>query len=128
MKILMVVAVLVGSLLGGSSASAKPVQNFSISLASESPSLGDTVFFDTEYPKSMEKNIRISISCFQNGEIVWGDLNGPDSPYLLGGDWSPWKVNGGYADCEAGLYELIWRKNQPQQWTLLASTSFVVAG
>jgi hypothetical protein len=86
--------------------------------------LGGTVGFTTnavglagwEYPM-------VSLDCYQNGSLVYIELNHPDHEFMLGGGGSTWLTNGGAAHCIATLAAYGKQSARP-----LATTEFDAAG
>jgi hypothetical protein len=121
-----VMALGVAPALAGKGGRNAPVAS-SIVLDQSSPALGSTVTFTTAYSGSV-KNPRVQVMCYQNDALVYADAESAGSSFVLGGSWSQWLVNGGPAHCQADLYNLVWNGNNPQQVTILASTTFAVTG
>lgn len=96
---------------------------------SVAPSLGNAVSYTETYP-SNTKNPVIETNCYQNGAIVWGEVDSVSSAnqngVLLGGDSSAWLTNGGSASCTASL-ESRYFKSGLEHVIVLASTSFTAA-
>lgn len=94
--------------------------------ASVQPRLGSTVKFASRYP-STAKNPWVSLNCWQDGTLVYGQGGAPSSDFGLGGASSDWINQGGAATCIAELGDLYWRGGQ-QYYTYFAHTSFDAAG
>lgn len=86
------------------------------------PMLGNMVAFAAGYP-SATKNPWISLSCYQNSNLVYGEGGGPSHQFQLGGGSSVWLSVGGSANCTAELGDLYW-KGGHEYYTYLATTSF----
>lgn len=86
------------------------------------PTLGSSVTFATGYPNGT-KNPWVSVLCYQDGAIVYGEGGKSADPFHLGGGSSDWLANGGGATCKAELGDLYWRGGQ-QYYTYLAETWF----
>lgn len=79
-----------------------------ITVATPTPTYQQWIDFDwsvTGRPKGYEYPM-VVVSCYQAGELVYRQLDYPDSQSLiLGGGWSIWVGRGGGdAECDAGLY------------------------
>lgn len=94
--------------------------------AAAEPRLGDSVRFDTGYPTAT-KNPWISLTCYQEGALVYGEGGKPDNDFVLGGASSRWVEAGGAASCRAELGDLFWRGGK-QYYTYLAHTTFEAGG
>jgi hypothetical protein len=94
--------------------------------ASTAPTLGASVKFAAGYPTGT-KNPWVSVTCWQNGVMVYGEGNTPSSSFLLGGASSSWLSAGGSASCSAELGDLYWRGGH-EYYTYLATTSFNAGG
>jgi hypothetical protein len=93
--------------------------------SSVQPTLGASVKFATGYPTGT-KNPWVSVTCWQNGSMVYGEGNAPSADFILGGASSVWTSVGGSATCNAELGDLYWRGGK-QYYTFLATTSFEAA-
>ena len=96
------------------------------SLAATQPALGSAVAFDAGYPKTV-KTPRISVRCFQNDVLVYGEAGPVDQDFLLGGGSSDWLRAGGPASCVADLFFYSFNRHV-QTYNWLASTAFDAAG
>jgi hypothetical protein len=94
-----------------------------------SPALGSSVWFTTAY-SSTTKNPVIDSECYQNGTIVWSEVDtvsyAAQYGVLLGGDSSPWLQNGGSASCVSMLQSRTF-KPSGEVVSTLAQTSFTAA-
>lgn len=90
------------------------------------PKLGDSVTFAAGYPTST-KNPWVSLTCTQDGVLVYGEGGSPTDTFLLGGGSSDWLTVGGSASCTAELGDLYW-KGGHEYYTYLATTSFAAGG
>jgi hypothetical protein len=103
-----------------------------ISLATDSgaraaqPSLGAAVRFSSGYA-STTKNPWVSVTCTQDGALVYAQGGAPSGDFVLGGSSSTWISVGGAASCRAELGDLYWRGGK-QYYTYLAHTTFDAAG
>jgi hypothetical protein len=97
-----------------------------IALATGVPALGSSVTFTVQYPNTV-KNPVIAVDCYQSGAVVWSFVGGVGDAYLLGGDSSPWRSNGGSASCVADLENETWHAGV-ESFTQLAETSFTATG
>ena len=86
------------------------------------PGLGSSVRFDTGY-SSNPRNPWVSVMCYQDGVLVYGEGGTPSHAFVLGGASSDWQRAGGAAACRAELGDLYWRGGQ-QYYTYLAHTNF----
>jgi len=93
--------------------------------ASVQPSLGSAVTFDAGYPKST-KNPWVSLMCYQDGTLVYGEGGKVGHEFVLGGASSDWLRAGGAASCHAELGDLYW-KGGHEYYTFLAETWFDAA-
>jgi hypothetical protein len=91
-------------------------------LAAAQPSLGSSVAFATGYPTGT-RNAWVSLVCYQDGVLVYGEGGRPSGTFLLGGGGSAWLASGGAATCKAELGDLYWRGGQ-QYYKYLAETWF----
>jgi hypothetical protein len=91
-------------------------------LAAAQPRLGSSVRFSTGYPNGT-KNPWVSVFCFQDGVMVYGEGGKPSADFVLGGAASVWVDVGGAATCHAELGDLYWRGGH-QYYTFLADTWF----
>ena len=96
----------------------------SIALNQSAAALGSPVSFTVAYPRSV-KNPRITVRCWQNGEMTYAEGGAVTYAFMLGGGWSVWKANGGAADCTAELADYI---GYGAEIVPLATTSFHAAG
>jgi hypothetical protein len=94
--------------------------------ASTQPKLGSDVKFAAGYSTST-KNPWVSVSCYQNDVLVYGEGNSPTSDFVLGGFGSVWTQVGGAASCSAELGDLYW-KGGHEYYTYLARTYFTAGG
>ncbi len=124
-------AAVAGASVGGASlapAAKKPNPNSgptsSIVLNQSAAALGSTVTFTVAYPRTA-KNPRITVRCWQNGEMTYAEGGAVNYAFTLGGGWSMWKANGGAADCTAELADYV---GYGAEIVPLASTSFHAAG
>lgn len=90
------------------------------------PSLGSWVAFSTSYAKNT-KNPWVSLMCYQEGTVVYGEGGGPDHEFLLGGASSDWVRSAGPAQCRAELGDLYWQGGR-QYYRYLADTTFHADG
>lgn len=90
------------------------------------PSLGSAVKFSTGYSTGT-KNPWVSVTCYQDGNMVYGQGGAPSSEFTLGGASSDWLRAGGAASCHAELGDLYWRGGH-QYYTYLAHTTFDAGG
>lgn len=114
LALLLVAAVLVA---------AKPVPvESSIAVAADSDlRFGGAVTFDTTTEKLKGWQYpMVYVVCYQDGSLVYGQLDHPDATFILGGGWSLWWTHPGPADCEALLYAYSASKSEV---TLLAGTA-----
>lgn len=123
-----VLAITITGLLAGPAFASKPSSRAGTSsIALESYSvlqLGGTVGFATnavglagwEYPM-------VALDCYQNGSLVYIELNTPSHEFMLGGTSSTWLSNGGAAHCIASLDAY-----GKQSVRTLATTEFDAAG
>ena len=91
-------------------------------LAAAQPRLGSAVKFSTGYATNT-KNPWVSVMCYQDGSLVYGEGGKPSSDFVLGGATSDWAATGGAASCRAELGDLYWKGGQ-QYYTYLAHTNF----
>ena len=96
------------------------------SVAAAQPSLGSAVRFSTGYA-STTKNPWVSVTCYQDGALVYAQGGAPSSDFVLGGSSSTWLTIGGAATCRAELGDLYWRGGH-QYYTYMANTNFDAAG
>ncbi len=96
------------------------------SAALPQPSLGSSVGFAAGYPKNT-KNPWVSLSCYQDGTLVYGEGGKVDHTFVLGGGSSLWLSVGGSATCTAEFGDLYW-KGGYEYYTYLATTSFSAGG
>jgi hypothetical protein len=83
--------------------------------ASSQPTYEGNVAFNTSNTKGL-KNPRVSVICYQNGNVVWGTAGGPAMVFTLGGDSSQWVQNGGGpATCTADLFYIL-NANGTGEW------------
>lgn len=97
----------------GAEAARKPRQPVasSVVLDQAAPHLGDWITFSFVVPDTV-KSPRIQVMCSQDGVVVFGAADAATASFELGGGSSPWRTNGGAADCVATLYEWDWRPVQ----------------
>ena len=89
--------------------------------------LGSTVTFTTstsglggnQYPQ-------IGLECSQSGHVVYGELQGPNYAFTLGGGSSEWRDVGGGASCTATLYAYS-LSGGTESITGLGATDFTVS-
>lgn len=113
---------------GGGSTTAPWIALASVSgqaVAAAEPRVGSVVRFATGYPTGT-KNPWVSLTCYQDGALVYGEGGMPSSDFVLGGATSDWAATGGAATCRAELGDLYWRGGQ-QYYKYLAHTSFEAA-
>jgi hypothetical protein len=94
----------------------------SSTLAAAAPRLGSSVKFSAGYPTGT-KNAWVSLRCYQDGVLVYGEGGAPSGSFTLGGGSSVWLADGGSASCQAELGDLYWRGGR-QYYTYLADTWF----
>lgn len=94
----------------------------SSALAASDPHLGSSVRFATGYPGNT-RNPWVSLTCYQDSTLVYGEGGSPKNEFSLGGASSVWLANGGAATCKAELGDLYWRGGQ-QYYTYMAETWF----
>lgn len=114
---------------GGGSSSTPWIALVSVSgvtLAAAQPRLGASVRFASGYPKGT-RNAWVSLTCYQDGSLVYGEGGAPSDEFSLGGGSSLWLASGGAATCRAELGDLYWRGGQ-QYYTYLAHTNFDAEG
>jgi hypothetical protein len=89
--------------------------------------LGSKVTFTTSYSGlSGNEYAQIGLSCSQSGHVVYGELQGPDYTFTLGGGSSEWWDVGGGASCTATLYAYsLSGGSESIRW--LAATDFTVS-
>ena len=80
-------------------------------LAAMDPRLGSKVTFASGYPTGT-KNPWVSLTCYQDGAVAFGQGGSPKDVFHLGGGGSAWLTNGGAASCKAELGDLYWRGGQ----------------
>jgi hypothetical protein len=105
----------------------EPVTAEATTADASGPRLGNAVSFTThaaglagwEYPM-------VAIWCYQDGVLVYMQLDHPDVNFVLGGGSSDWKTIGGSADCEAYLYA-YGSKGPHESIRTLAGTTFFAA-
>jgi hypothetical protein len=130
------VAVLVGGLVvgtafagrGGGGTTATPwiaLGSVDGAKAAARPSLGSSVTFDAGYARNT-KNPWVSLRCYQDGTLVYGEGGKVTDTFTLGGGSSKWRDVGGAASCRAELGDLYW-KGGYEYYTYLAETSFDAA-
>jgi hypothetical protein len=102
-------------------------ESYSLALNESDPHLGGTVTFSATFPKSA-KNPRIQVMCYQGGVLVYGEAEGYDAAFLLGGASSDWLRNGGPASCVADAFDLSWNGNNMQEVTWYGELTFEAAG
>ena len=90
--------------------------------AAAQPKLGSSVKFATGYPTGT-KNPWVSVMCYQDGALVYGEGGVPGHDLVLGGATSDWAATGGAASCRAELGDLYWRGGK-QYYNYLAHTNF----
>jgi hypothetical protein len=90
--------------------------------AAAQPQLGSSVRFASGYATAT-KNPWVSLTCYQEGALVYGEGGKPDADFVLGGATSDWAATGGAATCRAELGDLYWRGGK-QYYTYLAHTNF----
>jgi hypothetical protein len=96
------------------------------SAAATQPVLGASVKFAAGYPKATS-NPWVSLTCYQDGALVYGEGGAPSNAFTLGGYSSTWLSVGGAANCTAELGNLYW-KGGHEYYTYLATTSFTAGG
>ena len=96
------------------------------SVAAAQPNLGNAVRFASGYATST-RNPWVSVTCYQNGVLVYGEGGKPSADFVLGGATSDWAATGGPASCRAELGDLYW-KGGHQYYTYLAHTNFDAGG
>lgn len=114
---------------GGSSTTTPWIALASVSgqsVAAAQPTVGASVRFASGYATST-KNPWVSLTCYQNGALVYGEGGAPSSDFVLGGATSDWAATGGAASCRAELGDLYW-KGGKQFYTYLAHTTFEAGG
>ena len=94
--------------------------------ATAEPRVGSAVKFSSGYPTAT-KNPWVSLTCFQEGQLVYGEGGKPGAEFVLGGATSDWAATGGAASCRAELGDLYW-KGGKQFYTYLAHTNFGAGG
>lgn len=97
--------------------------------SSDSPSYGDTVWFDTTVEGKTASNsmIYILLACWQDGVVVYQSSAAPDSGFPLvdqGSTQLEW--HGGGADCTASLIYRV-EKGKNVSITVLDQTHFAVS-
>ena len=97
--------------------------NSPVGAAATKPALGDYVTFTTVIPSNVQ-NPRVEVLCYQNDVLVYGESNGPDWAFQLGGASSLWLANGGPASCVANLYYFTSHSTA----VYLATTNFDATG
>jgi hypothetical protein len=103
------------------------------------PSLGSKMTFKTSVqPLAGWQYAMVTVACYQDvnndgtieksttgPDLVYLQLDHPDSSFVLGGGWSQWLDRGGNATCEANLWaypglhkgDIIWlARTEPQYW------------
>jgi hypothetical protein len=93
--------------------------------AAVQPALGSSVRFAAGYSKNT-KNPWVSLMCYQDGKLVYGEGGKVDHTFVLGGASSDWLRAGGAASCRAELGDLYW-KGGHEYYNYLADTSFDAA-
>ena len=116
---------------GGSGTPAEPwialaTVDGEVATSSSQPRLGSQVSFAAGYP-TRTKNPWVSLVCYQDGVLVYGQGGSPASEFYLGAASSVWVTNGGAATCKAELGDLYWRGGQ-QYYTYMAETWFEAEG
>jgi hypothetical protein len=96
------------------------------SVAAAQPTVGASVRFASGYSTST-RNPWVSLTCYQNGALVYGEGGAPSSDFVLGGATSDWAATGGAASCRAELGDLYW-KGGKQFYAYLAHTTFEAGG
>jgi hypothetical protein len=92
--------------------------------AAAQPRIGDSVRFASGYPTTT-KNPWVSVTCWFNGSMFYGEGGSPSHEFLLGGETDP-AYAGSTASCTAELGDLYWRGGK-QYYTYLAKTTFDAA-
>ena len=95
-------------------------------LAAAEPRLGSSVKFASGYSTNT-KNPWVSLTCYQDGNVVYGQGGKPSADFSLGGASSVWLEVGGAATCRAELGDLYWKGGR-QYYTYLAHTNFDAGG
>lgn len=86
-------------------------------------SLGSRVTFTTTVAGlTGNEYAMIYLKCMQGGEVVYGQLDAPDTTFVLGGGSSPWWGLGGTADC-VGYLKAYSTRGGPDSVRVLAHTS-----
>jgi hypothetical protein len=91
-------------------------------VAAAQPRVGSSVKFSTGYPTGT-KNAWVSVTCYQDGSLVYGEGGVPSHDFVLGGASSDWAASGGAATCRAELGDLFFRGGR-QYYNYLAHTNF----
>jgi hypothetical protein len=94
-----------------------------IDLNQTDPHLGGEVNFSAAYPRDV-KYPRIAVHCYSGGTLTYAEAGPYSAWFVLGGASSDWQRSGGGADCIADLFYFTSKGKEPQQYSLLASTSF----
>ena len=100
-----------------------------IVLDTAAPAFGEPVTFTTSVTGKLRgyQYPLVYVACYQAGVLVYGQLDFPDAPFLLGGGSSEWVTRGGGpAECIATLYIYPGLHDDAIVW--LASTAFSAAG
>src|ERR671921_9895 len=94
---ILAMAAVAGASVGGAGiapAAKKPNPNpgptSSIVLNQSAAALGSTVTFTVAYPRTA-KNPRVTVRCWQNGELTYAEGGAVNYAFTLGGGWSIWK-------------------------------------
>lgn len=86
---------------------AKPVASGTLTITSDlvGVGFGDAVTFSatTDGLKGYQYPL-VYLACYQGSTIVYGQLDYPETTFILGGGSSPWWSSPGPANCEATLY------------------------
>lgn len=88
---------------------AAPAQTFSGTIVriTENPAYQQPVFFDTTVTSKLKgyQYPMVIVDCYQNGELVYRQLDHPDTAFILGGGSSLWvSRGGGPATCNGQLW------------------------
>ena len=92
------------------------------SVAAAQPRVGASVKFNSGYPTAT-KNPWVSLTCWQDGQLVYGEGGASSQDFVLGGATSDWAATGGAATCRAELGDLYFKGGR-QYYTYLAHTNF----
>jgi hypothetical protein len=114
-----------GSVLAGKGGHGNTAKTNSITLDQDAASLalGSRVSFTTSVVGlTGNEYAMIYLKCMQGGDVVYGQLDTPDTTFVLGGGSSPWWAVGGSADC-VGYLKAYSTRGGPDTVRVLASTS-----